>query len=213
MTQHNTLNIAFDLDDVLYPLLTEFIAWHNKIYHTTLQLSDFYIYDWARVLGCSYEESLHRYFAYHKQVSKDIEPVADAFASVNALKKKGHRLFIITARQHELEEHTREILASHLHLFEKIIFTNGYSRDGTPQLSKADICIREKIDVIIDDSARTAKQCSDKGMRVLLFDFNKSYMWNKHITHPLIMRVHNHQEVLLEIQKIYEEKFPPQKTD
>ncbi|MFA5797121.1 MAG: hypothetical protein WC916_03750 [Candidatus Woesearchaeota archaeon] len=208
MNKQPALNIAFDLDDVLFPLLPNFIEWHNRTYHTTLQLSDFYIYDWAQVLGCSREESIHRYFAFHKQVSKEIEPVVNAFESVNVLKNQGHRLFIITARQHELEESTRQILASHLHLFEKIIFTNAYPRDGTPQRSKADICIQEKVDVIIDDSAKTAKHCSEKGIRVLLFDFNKSYLWNKHITHPLITRVHNHQEVLLEVQKIYEEKFP-----
>lgn len=67
---------------------------------------------------------------------------------------------------------------------------------------RATLCRSLGAHVLIDDNPKYAVECAEIGMRVLLFDYDNSYPWCKSdsaISHPLVTKVHNWQEVELQL--------------
>lgn len=67
--------------------------------------------------------------------------------------------------------------------YDKLILTNAYSKE-----SKADICVENDIDVMIDDSITICSNCINKGVKTFIMDTP----YNKNTT---ISRVHSWKEI------------------
>lgn len=79
---------------------------------------------------------------------------------------------------------TKDWLNKHNIYYDQLILTNAYNKH-----EKADKCIENKIDIMIDDSVRTCKDCINNCITTLLMDtpYNK---YEQNIT-----RVHNWNEI------------------
>lgn len=96
---------------------------------------------------------------------------------IDKLYELGHIVFFITARGKENTDAyktTKEYLDKHNIRYEKLIL--GIK-------SKAEACIDESIDLMIDDSIKHCKAVSAAGIEVLMFEtkYNKEYIEFKHI--------------------------------
>ncbi len=89
---------------------------------------------------------------------------------------KDFDLHIVTARQHAVEDLTREWINKHFpNIFSGIHFGNHYSKSGKSR-SKAKMCKEIGAVLLIDDSLSYATQVSREGIHVILFG---DYAWNQ----------------------------------
>lgn len=111
------------------------------------------------------KEFCERYFL---QVSKESNLMSGFIAIYNRLKKQGHKFVVITARglmpdgsfMKEMEDDAKRLLNTNGILFDKYYWG---------QKDKLDVCLKEGIDIMIDDDWRIIKKLSDNRVRTLYF--------------------------------------------
>lgn len=122
---------------------------------------------------------------------KKIGPVADSQKSIAKLKKSGHDLFVVTSRFVGFSKATKQWASEkYSNSFDKIVFSKilaSYSYNF-----KANKYKKFGADLVIEDSARVAKKCSDLGIKVILLDFP----WNQGFKAKGVTRVKNWNEAL-----------------
>ena len=96
---------------------------------------------------------------------------------IDKLYELGHTVYFITDRGNTDDDSyiaTKEYLDSHNIKYEKL-----YTRAS----DKASICLKENIDLYIDDSIKHCTKVKQKGIEVLMFDtsYNKEYKEFKHV--------------------------------
>ncbi|KAG7098923.1 hypothetical protein E1B28_000818 [Marasmius oreades] len=98
--------IAIDLDDVLSQTNREICEWHNEVYGTKMELSDFYyFYYWKNPYWGNLQETFSKVKDFYAtQRIYDAQPVAGAREGVQALRDMGFRLIIVTARSRDVQE-------------------------------------------------------------------------------------------------------------
>src|SRR5471030_3049346 len=105
--------IAVDIDEVLFPFTDEFIIYHDQVYGTKLDKSKFNSLEFSSRLGTEMSETTRRIFEFTRKSSeKNIQPLALARESIAKLAAK-YNLVVITARQSEFEEITKNWAAKH----------------------------------------------------------------------------------------------------
>lgn len=114
---------------------------------------------------------------------------------LNLLKKEGHKLIIITARGKDKKE-MREV-AERKFKKEGLKFDKYY----WAKQDKADVCVEEKIDVMIDDNYRNCIEIANKNIKTLYF----RDAGIKKISNENIEEVHNWGEIYKYI-KLYSNK-------
>ncbi|KAL0950732.1 hypothetical protein HGRIS_007507 [Hohenbuehelia grisea] len=117
-------------------------------------------------------------------------PVPGAREGVEALKKLGYRLIVVTARTQDEHDESWKWLNRHFPgSFDSIVCTNQFKdahKEGhevVTKLSKGQVCNDLGAKLLIDDSAENATQCSTytPPVRVLLFG---DYSWNQRVCGP-----------------------------
>jgi hypothetical protein len=115
---------------------------------------------------------------------------------------------VITSRQEVIHEETHRFINTHFpNIFDDLHFANHHL---TPEESarmvskkKSQLCEEVGAKILIDDALNHAVDCSAKGIRVLLFDHEGAYMWNKlgenEVLPDLVKRIHTWEEVLSEL--------------
>ena len=155
------LNIAIDIDDTLT----------NTAKYLQPYIAEYFGAELARVQaeGISYENLPEPWkkdaVAFMRTYFDRVIPLTsfkpDAAWAVNALREKGHRIVIITARTTAFYtdpyETTREELRCGGIVYDKLICTTD----------KATACLEEKIDVLIDDHPRNCAAVSAVGVAVI----------------------------------------------
>ncbi|KAI6005117.1 hypothetical protein F5J12DRAFT_834830 [Pisolithus orientalis] len=204
--------LAVDLDDVLCQTNSAISKWHNDNYGTPdeINLSNFYYYYYWKNPFWGSPSVTHgkvREF-YQTGWIEHVPLVSGAKEGVEALRRMGYRLIIVTARNKEVEHASWKWVNRHFgDLFECIICTGQFANaqkavsDGTykhfvannghavaTRLSKAQVCMDIGAKLLIDDSVENAMACmrhtaeSGGGVappHVLLFG---SYEWNKRLS-------------------------------
>jgi len=178
-TQGAKPTIAVDLDEVLGQFLQQLALFHNEEYGTSLTIKDFHSYHFADVWECTDEEAsarVRKYFA--SKYFEDIPPVPKAF-DVLSKHKDSFRFVVVTARQHFLEETTRQWIAKHYpELFDDILFGNHYGTEGK-KVPKSELCKTINAIALLDDSLHHALDCSPIMTTILLVDLDGQYTWNQ----------------------------------
>jgi len=171
------MKIGFDLDEVLADFLPALIEYHNATYGTSLMREQFYVYKPWEIWGGTKEDTIQEVYDFHKtSYFKNIEPIIYAQEAVNIL-KRDNELIIITSRQDDIAEETREWVAQHFpDSFSDIFFTNNYSQNGRSR-SKKQVCDSSDVDILIEDSLDYALECLSPKRKVFLLDcpWNKSF--------------------------------------
>lgn len=172
--------IAVDLDEVLGQFLPAVIKWHNEEYDTNHTLTDYFSYHFAYVWGCSDEEGARRleeFFASPYFVN-DIEVMPFAKETIEDL-ADSYDFAIVTSRQLFLKEITYTWINKYYpQLFKVILFGNHYGVEGQ-KYSKPQMLQSLGATAIIDDSLLYTTQCAAIAPRVVLYDWNSLYAWNK----------------------------------
>lgn len=188
------MRIGFDLDEVLANTIKPLLQFHNERYGTSVTYEQMHAYQLRAAWGCTQEEEIERvYQFYQSPYFASIKPIEGAQRGVEEL-RKNHECIIITARQHEVEEKTRQWINDHFPNYfveENIHFANHYARNGH-SIKKGDLCDKLQIELFIEDAFHNAHECASEKRQVLLFD----RPWNRNQSHPRIHRVHSWPEVV-----------------
>ncbi|KAJ7462802.1 hypothetical protein B0H11DRAFT_2054418 [Mycena galericulata] len=197
--------IAVDLDDVLSQTNKMVAQWHNDKFGTQMDLSHFYYYYyWKNPFWGTPQETFEKVKEFYStDAIFQATPVPGAREGIQSLKDMGYNLVIVTARTPEVADatwewvekyypvehhlpHCENIQGSFVHLFFTGQFKDAHKlhhNEVLTNLSKSQVCADIKAQVLIDDSAENAIQCSTalSPTRVLLFG---NYEWNKRISGP-----------------------------
>ncbi|KAF9455020.1 hypothetical protein P691DRAFT_654605 [Macrolepiota fuliginosa MF-IS2] len=188
----STSIIAVDLDDVLCETNDAVAEWHNEVYGTKMQVSDFYYYYyWKNPYWGSIQETFDKVIDFYKTDKiYTAGPVPGAREGIQTLKDMGFRLIIVTARQEDKADESWKWVTKHFPgLFDSIICTGQFKdahktgHEVVTKLSKSQVCEDIGAKLLIDDSAENGLQCvnAPKPVPVLLFG---DYEWNQRVSGP-----------------------------
>jgi uncharacterized HAD superfamily protein len=182
--------IGIDLDDVLADVTTGLNVYHNNKYGTNIMLENHFDYDLSLIWQVSKEESLKRIFDYLANHSHKAKPMTDSQEILQKLASK-NTFKVITSRPEGVEKQTKDWIKKHFSALDiDVHFAGAYY--GANRKTKAEVCKELGAEVLIEDCLKFALECSDAGIRVLLFDMP----WNQMEKLPKnIHRVHSWKEI------------------
>ena len=165
------MRIGIDIDNVISNfdevLKKEFLIHDKDLRNTGIVDENLYItegmFDWSK------EEINSFYYPNIERIAKSLTLVDGSKEYIDKLKSDGHFICIITGRDNEEYsnpvEMTKEWLNDYNIYYDELIFT-----DGREKSSKAKVCTKNSIDIMIDDSSKICKSCLDNGIVSLLMD-------------------------------------------
>ena len=170
------MRIGVDIDNVLSNfnevLLNDYIKHDKELRNNGIVNNDVYIrkmFDWSEN-----EESLY-YKENIERLANSFEPIKDCSKYIKKLRENGHCIYIISGRDNGEYSDPYNMTTKWLHKYgieyDKLFLTNAYNHQ-----EKADICIKNNIDIMIDDSINVCLKCSESGIKSLLFntEYNKN---------------------------------------
>ncbi|KAJ7693618.1 hypothetical protein B0H17DRAFT_1009900 [Mycena rosella] len=185
--------IAVDLDDVLSQTNRMIAQWHNDKFGSQMTLEHFYYYYyWKNPYWGTVKETFDKVKDFYStDAIFQALPVPGAREGVQALRDMGYTLVIVTARMPDVADASWEWVEKYFPgAFAHLVFTGQFKdahklhhNEVLTNLTKSQVCADLKAQVLIDDSAENAIQCSTAvpPTRVLLYG---NYQWNKRISGP-----------------------------
>lgn len=172
----NIVTIGIDVDGVLTDLYTfqkeNAIPFFMNKYN--LEVKDPEAYDIKDIFACSDAQREQFWIRYIWKYCLRSKMTPHAAATVRELRKRGHKIYIITGRVHTTEKGiTGKLfrwmltnwLAKNEFEYDKIFYVS----EKRSAIEKYNICISEKVDVLIDDSAENLLALKDK-IKIICFD-------------------------------------------
>ena len=173
----NTINIAFDFDDVIVPFMPYFVKFCNRKYGYKLEYSDCYTLNIMELLKLdeSAARDVFNDFAQSEE-HDDMHLVVPSEESVNTLKQlsNSYGLFIVTAREHRFEDITMKYLNKYLPNIFKGVYLANYHGEGI-KYTKQYLCEKHNCQVLIDDSVTNIDDLKESNIKGILFG---DYPWN-----------------------------------
>ena len=118
----------------------------------------------------SEEESMRFFNKYHKEIMEESNYMPGAKMILNKLKEEGHKLIIITARggydKNVISLTEERLKKDNMNIFDKYYFDIK---------DKAEVCKKEEIDVMIDDSIVNCKKTSESKIKTIYLKDAPSY--------------------------------------
>ncbi|EFJ48032.1 hypothetical protein VOLCADRAFT_91189 [Volvox carteri f. nagariensis] len=144
-------------------------------------VSDYWIYEFAKIWGCSQERSnqiVHEFFK-SQHFTNGIPVIPGALETLTRLSEAEYELVVVTSRQHVIQDVTLDWLDRHYGgLFQDVYFGNHFALEGKSR-KKSEICRTIGARVLIDDNPSYALECAAAGITVLLYDWEGEYPWSK----------------------------------
>lgn len=189
--------IGIDVDEVLADMNDKLNLYHNENYNTNVERSHYKTFDLTKTWNCTREEADNRFKEFlESHHFKKITPKEGAEKTINILKNQGHELIIITARGTIIHEETITWLNLHFkNIFSKIHFAKSWNSPGK---RKWEICLDEKIEIMIDDGPHIIRDCSKHNIKSIIMDAP----WNQNENPEHSYRVKSWKEALTIIEKI-----------
>lgn len=176
--------IACDIDEVLFPYLSEWVQFYNRTHGTTVKVEDFHSYNFSHVLLDHNEEYItDLIYQFHEAPEfLETQPISGAVGAVKQLQEIGDVHFV-TSRQLAIARETCDWIYQYFGIEEKKVHIgNHWCKDTdavTAMRTKYEMCQLINAHVLIDDSVAYAQECAKAGIQALIFDHNGSYGWNK----------------------------------
>ena len=132
------------------------------------------MFDWTN------EEEIIFYKNNIEEIAKNLSVLKDAERYINKLHLDGNYICIISGRDNgEYSDPyvmTKNWLAKNNIHYDKLVLTNGYDKK-----QKASVCLKNNINIMIDDSASICDECEKNGIDVVLMDtpYNKQSTLNR----------------------------------
>ncbi len=195
------MRIGIDIDNVLSNfnevLLNDYINHDKELGNNGIIKNNVYIRD---MFNWTKEEEQRYYHDNIERLANLLVPTKDCSKYVKELRNNGHYICIISGRDNGEYSNpysmTTKWLKKYDIPYDKLILTNAYNHQ-----EKADICIENNIDIMIDDSINVCVKCSENNIKSLLF--NTEY--NKNETR--YTRVNNWEEIFNYINNYRKEKI------
>lgn len=182
------MKIGIDIDNVISNfneiLLNEYIEHDKSLRGSGIINKDAYIrkmFDW------SVEEEDLFYKNNIERIAKKLNIIDGAKEYIDKIKSDGNLIYIITGRDNgeysDPINMTKDWLNKFNVYYDELLFTDAYDKK-----SKANICEKEQVDIMIDDSISMCTNCIDRGIKTFIMDTQ----YNKKANIP---RVHNWKEI------------------
>ena len=175
--------IGVDIDDVIFPLMENYLRFHNSRHGTNFKLENLSNYHlWKTGIHNSREESINEVLEFQNSPYYDAIDLMDGAKEVLEEISKNFEVYFVTSRPLKLKHKTESLLNKN---FPKNGFNILYSGEiYGGNLSKAEICKAWKIPSIIEDNPDYATDCARNGIRVFLPDkpWNINCEKNENIT-------------------------------
>ena len=169
------MRIGVDIDNVLSNfnevLLNDYLNHDKSLGNNGIVNKDVYIrkmFDWS-------EEYEKEYYKNNiERLASFFEPIKDCSKYIKLLRKEGNKIYIISGRNNgeysDPYNMTINWLKKYDIEYDELILTNAYNHQ-----EKADICLKNNIDIMIDDSTNVCSKCTDNNIKSLLFnnEYNK----------------------------------------
>lgn len=186
------MKIAIDIDDVLANFIPSLIEFHNRTYATNFKKEDLTVYHFWEVWGGTREEAIDKTYQFYETPEFINLPLIEGAQEGIARLRQSHDLVAMTARPDILRSKTENWIAKHFpNMFSDIHIANRFSKSG-PSTTKAELCEKHAIDMLIDDNLEYARQCATPQRKILLFN----NPWNQHQELPHnVHRVYSWEEI------------------
>lgn len=163
------MNIGIDIDNVIASfdnaLLKECLN-HDKQIRNTGIINEKASYIRRGMFDWSNEEEEKFYKENIERIAINLKPIHRASETIKKLKKDGNKIYIITGRENgeytNAKEMTRNWLEKYNIEYDKLIFTDAYDSHA-----KTVECIKNNIDIMVEDSTRICKDLNENGIKVL----------------------------------------------
>ena len=183
------MNIGIDIDNVLSNfndvLLEDYLKHDKELRNNGIINNENYItrgmFDWSENEERSY------YKNNIERIAMNLEPIKDCSLYIKELRQDGHAIYIISGRDNgeysDPYSMTIEWLKKYDIKYDKLILTNAYKHQ-----EKAYYCIKNNIDIMIDDSIHVCEKCRENNIECILFEtpynkkenrFNKMGSWKE----------------------------------
>lgn len=195
------MRIGIDIDNVLSNfnevLLKDYINHDKELRNNGIVNNNVYIrkmFDWSE------DEEKEYYKENIERLANFFEPIKDCSEYIKKLKDSGNYICIISGRDNgeysDPYNMTLKWLKKYNIEYDKLILTNAYNHQ-----EKADICTKENIDIMVDDSINVCAKCSENHIKSLLF----STEYNQNETR--FTRVNNWEEIFNYVSNYKKEKI------
>lgn len=127
------------------------------------------MFDWSE----KYEKEYYKNNI--ERLANFFEPIKDCSRYIKMLRKEGNLIYIISGRDNgeysDPYNMTINWLKKYDIEYDELILTNAYNHQ-----EKADICLKNNIDIMIDDSINVCAKCMNSNIKSLLFntEYNKN---------------------------------------
>jgi len=195
------MKIGVDMDEVVASFIPKFIEFYNLQNRSDIKFEDWTSYNFWEVIGGTREEAIKLVDDFwNSKMFDEIDLVEGAKESLEKLSER-NKLIIVTSRPLRFAEKTERFFQKH---FPKINFDLFYSDDFHKQhsIGKAGICVREGIEVFVEDNLDYAIACYNEGIKVFLLD----KPWNQGNCNG-VLRVGGWYGVLNKIKEIENESL------
>lgn len=172
------MKIGIDIDNVISnfnnALLKEYLK-HDKTLRNRGIINENADYIRRGMFDWTPEEETEFYKENIERIAANLKPIHNAKKYIDKLKVDGNEIYIITGRDNGDYTNPYDMTVNWLNKYQinydKLILTNAYDKQA-----KADECIKNNIDIMIEDSTSIATNISESGTRVLLMNtrFNQN---------------------------------------
>ena len=195
------MKIGIDIDNVISnfndELLKEYLKHDKELRNTGIINENVFIrygmFDWTE------KEETEFYKNNIERIATKLKPLNRASETIKKLKEDGNEIIIISGRNNGEYNNpyklTEEWLAKYNIVYDKLILTNAYNKE-----EKANVCKENNIDIMIEDSTKTAINIEKVGTKVLFM--NTRYNMNN----ENLEKVSNWKEIYAKISSMYENK-------
>ena len=192
------MRIAVDIDEVLAEGLLSYLHYFNTTHGTHFTKQDFGpSKPFWETLGVATQDipAVEMHYRSH-ELSRDWLLVNGAQDAIRSLAKQ-HELFIVSNRQSAGHEATRVWLQKNFPGAFQVIYFTEMERVGDIRPTKAEICLRHGITMLIEDEVKEITACAAAGITVVMFDTPL----NRDIVGDGLYRVHSWPEACMVIQE------------
>ena len=164
------MKIGIDIDNVLSNfneiLLYNYLEHDKELRNNGIINKDVYIrkmFDWTE------DEEKNYYKNNIEGIVEELKPIKDCSKYIKKLREQGHLIYIISGRDNgeysDPYNMTIEWLRKHDIEYDRLILTNAYKHK-----EKADYCVENNIDIMIDDSINVCEKCLESNIECILFE-------------------------------------------
>jgi uncharacterized HAD superfamily protein len=176
--------LAVDIDEVLCPFADRLFAAYNQSRGTSLSSQDMRRYHYNDAMMIEYVEAQRFVDAFHTQPERHGAPIPGAVQALEQLSQE-YDIVIVTSRPPRHVEYTSAWLRRYFGGLITAVYFANYWQEDLPKSSKADLCRRLGVDVLVDDHLDYVSECAGVGIRCLLFG---DYSWNRAVALPAGVR-------------------------